>query len=79
MLSHYHSAIDPEVENDTHAFMLRMVGFNKRVLEAGSLSVSSPTSRSSARRSRRYPSPRCEPEVPGSKRGRPTEVEFCRP
>lgn len=35
MLSHYHSAIDPEVENDTHAFMLRTVGFKKRVLEAG--------------------------------------------
>ena len=35
MLSHYHSAIDPEVENDSHSCMLRMVGFNKRVLEAG--------------------------------------------
>lgn len=35
MLSHYHSAIDPEVENDSHSWMLRMVGYNKRVLEAG--------------------------------------------
>jgi 2-polyprenyl-3-methyl-5-hydroxy-6-metoxy-1,4-benzoquinol methylase len=35
MLSHYHSAIDAEAENDSHAYMLRMVGFNKRVLEAG--------------------------------------------
>ena len=35
MLSHYHSAIDPRAENDSHSWMLRMVGFNKRVLEAG--------------------------------------------
>jgi 2-polyprenyl-3-methyl-5-hydroxy-6-metoxy-1,4-benzoquinol methylase len=35
MLSHYHSAIDPKAENDSHSWMLRMVGFNKRVLEAG--------------------------------------------
>ncbi len=35
MLSHYHSAIDPENENNSHACILRMVGFNKRVLEAG--------------------------------------------
>lgn len=35
MLSHYHSAINPEVENDSHSCMLRMVGFNKRVLESG--------------------------------------------
>lgn len=35
MLSHYHSAINPEVENDSHSWMLRMVGYNKRVLEAG--------------------------------------------
>jgi 2-polyprenyl-3-methyl-5-hydroxy-6-metoxy-1,4-benzoquinol methylase len=35
MLSHYHSAIDLGVENDSHTWMLRMVGSNKRVLEAG--------------------------------------------
>ena len=35
MLSHYHTAIDPDEENDAHSCLLRMVGFNKRVLEAG--------------------------------------------
>jgi 2-polyprenyl-3-methyl-5-hydroxy-6-metoxy-1,4-benzoquinol methylase len=35
MLSHYHSDFDVENENNSHAAMLRMVGFNKRVLEAG--------------------------------------------
>ena len=35
MLSRYHAAIDPDEENNSHAAMLRMVGFNKRVLEAG--------------------------------------------
>lgn len=35
MLSHYHTAIDPEVENNSHSLILRMVGYNKRVLEAG--------------------------------------------
>jgi 2-polyprenyl-3-methyl-5-hydroxy-6-metoxy-1,4-benzoquinol methylase len=35
MLSHYHTAIDPEEENDAHSSLLRMVGYNKRVLEAG--------------------------------------------
>ncbi len=35
MLSRYHASIDPDEENNSHAAMLRMVGFNKRVLEAG--------------------------------------------
>lgn len=35
MRSHYHADIDPEVENNSHSCILRMVGFNKRVLEAG--------------------------------------------
>ena len=35
MLSHYHTSINPEEENDAHSSLLRMVGFNKRVLEAG--------------------------------------------
>lgn len=35
MLSHYHTAIDPGGENNSHASMLRMVGFNKRTLEIG--------------------------------------------
>jgi 2-polyprenyl-3-methyl-5-hydroxy-6-metoxy-1,4-benzoquinol methylase len=35
MLSHYHTDFDVENENNSHAAMLRMVGFNKRVLEAG--------------------------------------------
>ena len=35
MLSHYHASINPRDENNSHAVMLRMVGFNKRVLEAG--------------------------------------------
>lgn len=35
MLSRYHASIDPNEENNSHAAMLRMVGFNKRVLEAG--------------------------------------------
>jgi 2-polyprenyl-3-methyl-5-hydroxy-6-metoxy-1,4-benzoquinol methylase len=35
MLSHYHTSINPEEENDAHSCLLRMVGFNKRVLEAG--------------------------------------------
>jgi 2-polyprenyl-3-methyl-5-hydroxy-6-metoxy-1,4-benzoquinol methylase len=35
MLSHYHTNFDVENENNSHAAMLRMVGFNKRVLEAG--------------------------------------------
>jgi 2-polyprenyl-3-methyl-5-hydroxy-6-metoxy-1,4-benzoquinol methylase len=35
MLSHYHAAINPDDENNSHAVMLRLIGFNKRVLEAG--------------------------------------------
>jgi 2-polyprenyl-3-methyl-5-hydroxy-6-metoxy-1,4-benzoquinol methylase len=35
MRSHYHTAINPDDDNNSHALMLRMVGFNKRVLEAG--------------------------------------------
>jgi 2-polyprenyl-3-methyl-5-hydroxy-6-metoxy-1,4-benzoquinol methylase len=35
VLSRYHASIDPSEENNSHAAMLRMVGFNKRVLEAG--------------------------------------------
>jgi 2-polyprenyl-3-methyl-5-hydroxy-6-metoxy-1,4-benzoquinol methylase len=35
VLSHYHSTINPENENNSHVAMLRMIGFNKRVLEAG--------------------------------------------
>ena len=35
MLSHYHTNFDVQNENNSHAAMLRMVGFNKRVLEAG--------------------------------------------
>jgi 2-polyprenyl-3-methyl-5-hydroxy-6-metoxy-1,4-benzoquinol methylase len=35
MLSHYHTEIDPQEENDAHSCLLRMVGHNKRVLEAG--------------------------------------------
>ena len=35
MLSHYHTAVDPGGENNSHASMLRMVGFNKRTLEIG--------------------------------------------
>jgi len=35
MLSHYHASFDVGDENNSHAVMLRMVGFNKRVLEAG--------------------------------------------
>jgi 2-polyprenyl-3-methyl-5-hydroxy-6-metoxy-1,4-benzoquinol methylase len=35
MLSHYHTSINPDEENDAHSCLLRMVGFNKRVLEAG--------------------------------------------
>ncbi len=35
MLSHYHTSFDLESDNNSHAAMLRMVGFNKRVLEAG--------------------------------------------
>src|SRR5271154_4246139 len=35
MLSHYHTNFDVENDNNSHAAMLRMVGFNKRVLEAG--------------------------------------------
>ena len=35
MLSHYHTSINPDEENDAHSSLLRMVGFNKRVLEAG--------------------------------------------
>jgi 2-polyprenyl-3-methyl-5-hydroxy-6-metoxy-1,4-benzoquinol methylase len=35
MLSHYHTDFDVENDNNSHAAMLRMVGFNKRVLEAG--------------------------------------------
>ncbi|HWD96155.1 MAG TPA: class I SAM-dependent methyltransferase [Acidimicrobiales bacterium] len=35
MLSRYHASINPEEENNSHVAMLRMVGFNKRVLEAG--------------------------------------------
>ncbi|HEV3267628.1 MAG TPA: class I SAM-dependent methyltransferase [Acidimicrobiales bacterium] len=35
MQSHYHTTINPDDDNNSHALMLRMVGFNKRVLEAG--------------------------------------------
>jgi O-antigen biosynthesis protein len=35
MFSHYHTDFDVENDNNSHAAMLRMVGFNKRVLEAG--------------------------------------------
>ena len=35
MLSHYHVEIDPSNENNSHSSVLRMVGSNKRVLEAG--------------------------------------------
>jgi 2-polyprenyl-3-methyl-5-hydroxy-6-metoxy-1,4-benzoquinol methylase len=35
VLSRYHASIDPNEENNSHTAMLRMVGFNKRVLEAG--------------------------------------------
>ena len=35
MLSHYHASFDVGDENNSHAVMLRLVGFNKRVLEAG--------------------------------------------
>ena len=35
VLTHYHSAVNPDQENNSHAAMLRLVGFNKRVLEAG--------------------------------------------
>lgn len=35
MLSRYHTDINPEESNNSHAAMLRMVGFNKRVLETG--------------------------------------------
>jgi 2-polyprenyl-3-methyl-5-hydroxy-6-metoxy-1,4-benzoquinol methylase len=35
VLSHYHADINPEESNNSHAAMLRMVGFNKRVLETG--------------------------------------------
>ena len=35
MLSHYHTAVNADDENNSHAAMLRMIGFNKRVLEAG--------------------------------------------
>lgn len=35
MLSHYHTAIDPGGENNSHASMLRMIGYDRRVLEAG--------------------------------------------
>ena len=35
MLSHYHVEIDPNNENNSHSSVLRMVGSNKRVLEAG--------------------------------------------
>jgi 2-polyprenyl-3-methyl-5-hydroxy-6-metoxy-1,4-benzoquinol methylase len=35
MLSHYDANIDPQLENNSHSSILRMVGYNKRVLEAG--------------------------------------------
>jgi len=35
MQSHYHTTINPDDDNNSHALMLRLVGFNKRVLEAG--------------------------------------------
>ncbi|MBW4077004.1 MAG: methyltransferase domain-containing protein [Acidobacteria bacterium] len=35
MRSHYDADIDPGLENNSHSSILRMVGFNKRVLEAG--------------------------------------------
>jgi len=34
MLSHYHADINPDDDNNSHVVMLRMIGFNKRVLEA---------------------------------------------
>ena len=38
MVSQYHVAIDPDAPNNAHAFMLRMAGWNKRVLELGAAS-----------------------------------------
>jgi 2-polyprenyl-3-methyl-5-hydroxy-6-metoxy-1,4-benzoquinol methylase len=35
MISHYHADINPDDDNNSHVAMLRMIGFNKRVLEAG--------------------------------------------
>lgn len=35
MSSRYHAAINPDEPNNSHSAMLRMVGFNKRVLETG--------------------------------------------
>jgi len=35
MLSHYHADINPDDDNNSHVAMLRLIGFNKRVLEAG--------------------------------------------
>ncbi len=35
MLSHYHADVNADDENNSHAAMLRMIGFNKRVLEVG--------------------------------------------
>src|ERR1039458_7829257 len=35
MLSHYHADINPDDDNNSHVAMLSMIGFNKRVLEAG--------------------------------------------
>ena len=35
MLSHYHAEVDPDNENNSHSSVVRMVGANKRVLEAG--------------------------------------------
>jgi 2-polyprenyl-3-methyl-5-hydroxy-6-metoxy-1,4-benzoquinol methylase len=35
VLSRYHTSINPDEKNNSHVTMLRMVGFNKRVLEAG--------------------------------------------
>ena len=35
MVSHYHADINPDDDNNSHVAMLSMIGFNKRVLEAG--------------------------------------------
>lgn len=35
MLSHYHVDVNPDDENNSHSMILRMVGSNMRVLEAG--------------------------------------------
>jgi 2-polyprenyl-3-methyl-5-hydroxy-6-metoxy-1,4-benzoquinol methylase len=38
MVSRYHTSVDPEATNNAHSLALRMVGWNKRVLELGAAS-----------------------------------------